>query len=64
VAVGIFALYMLLRQNGESASVSANNITRTCERDVDYWVVENFLQLNETAAFNGTQTRHVLQNYQ
>jgi hypothetical protein len=47
----------------KSASISANNITRTCERDVDYWVVENF-QLNETAAFNDTQTRHVLQNYQ
>jgi len=49
---------------GKSASISANNKARTCERDVNYCVVENFLQLNETAAFNGTQTRHVLQNYQ
>jgi hypothetical protein len=45
---------------GKSASVSANNKTRTCERDVNFRAVENFLQLNENAAFNGTQTRHVL----
>jgi len=49
---------------GKSASISANSITRTCKRDVDYWVAENILQLNEIAAFNGTQTRHILQNYQ
>jgi hypothetical protein len=48
---------------GKSASISANNNTRTCERDVNYCVGENF-QFNETAAFNGTQTRHVLQNHQ
>jgi hypothetical protein len=49
---------------GKGASISANSKTCACESDVNYWVVENFLQLNETAAFNGKQTRHVLQNYQ
>lgn len=49
---------------GKSASISENNKTRTCERDVNYWVVEILVQLNETAVFNGTQTLHALQNYQ
>jgi hypothetical protein len=49
---------------GKSASILANNNTYTCERDDSYWVVKHFLQLNETEAFNGTQTHHVLQNYQ